>query len=261
MFSGNSVIKGALIHDSVISTQIASGNTDQRPATANAGSIRYNLSLGKFEGFSDPTLSGNSTWVSMTENVVTTIGSGLNTAYSNGVVSLSLANGLQNLSILSSNGLVSKTGNVYSTINAGTGITINSTTVATNLVGGTGITVNGATISGNYAAGNGITIVGNTISLTAPVSVTLGGTGASNAQTARSNLSAAGVYKTTFTATVAGLLTVTHGLNQQYVLVQIIDNNNRAILPDEITYSNTTTTIVDLSSFTISGTWQVVVVG
>jgi len=70
-------------------------------------------------------------------------------------------------------------------------------------------------------------------------------------------------YRTSFTNSDLsnGVLTVTHNLGQQYVLVQVYDNNDKMISPDEVTLVNSNSLQVDLSSFgTISGTWHVVVV-
>jgi hypothetical protein len=56
----------------------------------------------------------------------------------------------------------------------------------------------------------------------------------------------------------SGILTVTHNLGVQYVLVVIYDNNNKQILPDDITATSTSVTTIDLSSYGILvGTWNV----
>lgn len=71
-------------------------------------------------------------------------------------------------------------------------------------------------------------------------------------------------YRTSFTnATLSsGSLTVTHGLNQQFVQLIIYDNNNKQLQPDDITATSATVSTVDLSSFgTLTGTWNVVVIG
>lgn len=61
---------------------------------------------------------------------------------------------------------------------------------------------------------------------------------------------------------VGGALTVTHGLGNKFVSVVIVDDNDRQVMPDEITFSSATALSVDLSSFgTITGTWNAVVVG
>lgn len=76
-------------------------------------------------------------------------------------------------------------------------------------------------------------------------------------------------YTTSFTnaSLTAGVLTVTHALGTKFVVVAVFDNNDKAVIPDEITVTNTTTCTVDLSSFVtagggaISGTWNIKVVG
>lgn len=55
----------------------------------------------------------------------------------------------------------------------------------------------------------------------------------------------------------SGVLTVTHNLNEQFVDVQVVDDNNKLIQPDDITFSSTTALNIDLSSFTpLNGTWN-----
>lgn len=56
-----------------------------------------------------------------------------------------------------------------------------------------------------------------------------------------------------------GLLTITHDLGQQYVLVQVSNNLNQVIQPDQITLTNNLSCVVDLTSYgAISGVWHVV---
>jgi hypothetical protein len=101
-------------------------------------------------------------------------------------------------------------------------------------------------------------------SVTGILSIANGGTGANTAATARAALSATGIYRTTFTnaTLVAGVLTVTHGLGNKVVTVQISDNTDKVIQPDDITLTSTTASTVDLTSFgTLTGTWNVIVTG
>ena len=58
----------------------------------------------------------------------------------------------------------------------------------------------------------------------------------------------------------SGVLTITHNLGHTYCSVTIIDNNNKVITPDDITYVDENSLEVDLSSFgTLTGTWRYVV--
>jgi tartrate dehydratase beta subunit/fumarate hydratase class I family protein len=58
----------------------------------------------------------------------------------------------------------------------------------------------------------------------------------------------------------AGVLTISHNLGRQYVQVQIFDNSNNFIIPDDITLTDGNTTTVDLTSFgTLTGTWHYVI--
>lgn len=58
----------------------------------------------------------------------------------------------------------------------------------------------------------------------------------------------------------AGSVTVTHRLNKKYVNVKVIDDIDKEIIPDDVTFTNTTTLLVDLSTFhSITGTWQIII--
>jgi len=70
-------------------------------------------------------------------------------------------------------------------------------------------------------------------------------------------------YTTTFTnaSLSSGILTVNHGLNSQYVIISIYDNNDYEVIPNEVIATSSGVATVDLSSFgTISGTWKVTVI-
>jgi hypothetical protein len=56
---------------------------------------------------------------------------------------------------------------------------------------------------------------------------------------------------------VAGVLTHTHSLNEQYVHIQVYDNTDKMIMPDSITLTSATIATIDLTSFgAIAGTWH-----
>jgi hypothetical protein len=60
----------------------------------------------------------------------------------------------------------------------------------------------------------------------------------------------------------AGILSVTHSLGQKYVTVTIYDDNDKQIIPSEISLQNTTQLQIDFTGFgAISGTWNLVVIG
>lgn len=86
----------------------------------------------------------------------------------------------------------------------------------------------------------------------------MAGLSGSEAQLAR-------VYQATFTnaSLVAGVLTVTHNLGNQYPDVRIIDNSGKAIAnPDDITYTSATALTCDFTSFgALVGTWRITVIG
>jgi len=71
-------------------------------------------------------------------------------------------------------------------------------------------------------------------------------------------------YRRSFTDAdlAAGILSVTHSLGQKYVSVTIYDDSDKQIIPSEIFLQNTTQLQIDLTGFgTISGTWNLVVIG
>lgn len=68
-------------------------------------------------------------------------------------------------------------------------------------------------------------------------------------------------YDVAFTSgdLVAGVNTVEHNLDQTYVSVTVYDNNEKIVLPDNVTAVDSNTVDIDLSSWTITGTWHVVI--
>lgn len=58
----------------------------------------------------------------------------------------------------------------------------------------------------------------------------------------------------------AGVLTVTHNLGQQYVQVQVYNNNDDLIIPTDVTLTDSNNLDIDLNGFgTLTGTWHAVV--
>jgi hypothetical protein len=101
-----------------------------------------------------------------------------------------------------------------------------------------------------FVAGTGITITTNALSTPKKITITAAGGSATS-------------YRTDFDNTdlASGILTVTHSLAQKYVLVQVYNNSDKMIIPDNITLTNTNSLSIDLGSFgTIAGTWNVVVI-
>jgi hypothetical protein len=57
-----------------------------------------------------------------------------------------------------------------------------------------------------------------------------------------------------------GVLTVNHNLGHKYCLIQVYDENDDLIQPDDITLTDANNASIDLTSYgTISGTWHVIV--
>lgn len=155
-------------------------------------------------------------------------------------------------SYLAGNGL-QLTGNVFSVLGTTNRISVSGS---------------GVDISANYAGQSSITTVGTITTGTwqgTPIGVAYGGTGASTPSGVRSNLGAPGIFRQAFTSgdLVAGLLTVTHNLGQKIVSIQVFDNSDKLIIPDERTLTSSNVATVDLTSFVtgFSGTWNLVVIG
>lgn len=65
-----------------------------------------------------------------------------------------------------------------------------------------------------------------------------------------------------FSDLVSGVLSVTHDIGQKYVTVSIYDENDKQIVPNEISLQSSTQLEIDFTGFgSFSGTWNVVVIG
>ncbi len=101
-----------------------------------------------------------------------------------------------------------------------------------------------------YVAGNGLTLTGTTFALSAPVSVANGGTGATTAAGARTNLGIPAKYSANNVAWTAGAsYDITHNLGTQDIVVAMRTvTDNRVIEIDwSAKDSNTVTVYPDLS--------------
>jgi len=59
-----------------------------------------------------------------------------------------------------------------------------------------------------------------------------------------------------------GKLTVTHNLNSTYPIIVVYDNNEKEIIPDDITYQSVNALEIDLTSYgSLAGTWHARVFG
>jgi hypothetical protein len=70
------------------------------------------------------------------------------------------------------------------------------------------------------------------------------------------------VYRTSLTDPATNTVTITHNLGQTYVQVTIYDENGRQILPDEVIPTNSNVLVIDKTTYgTVTGTWNIVVIG
>jgi len=55
----------------------------------------------------------------------------------------------------------------------------------------------------------------------------------------------------------SSVLTVTHNLGKKIVTVTVYDNSDEQVIPTKVTATSTTVATVDLTDFTVTGTWNV----
>lgn len=98
-----------------------------------------------------------------------------------------------------------------------------------------------------YLAGNGLTLTGTTFSLTAPVSVANGGTGATTIAAARTALNTVGRYAADLGALTAGSpYTITHGLGSMDVLATFRTTSDNRVI--EMEWGPTTTSAITVNT-------------
>ena len=206
---------------------------------ANDADINADVTAGLFVFVTEGSTNADSGWTLTTNDPITIGTTSLTFTQFSGAGQVSAGAGL------------TKTGNTLDIVGTANRVVVNadSIDIASTYAGQATITTLGTIATGTWQG----TAIG----------VTFGGTGANTAATARSNLSAAGVFRQSFTnaSLTAGVLNLTHNL-AQFCDVRIYDNNNKMIQPDDVTATSATAAAVDLSSFgTLSGTWNAVVVG
>ena len=226
--------------------------------------LRFNTTLSRFEGHNGTgwnLIDGAGTVTSVS---LSTPSTGLSVTSGGpitdaGTLTITLAGELAALNAMSTTGMVTRTGTATY---AQRSITQSSTAGQQGIV-----LANGNGVSGNPTIGLNIT------GLTAASSVALANTlvindGTNNVKATFTQVKAVlgvpTIFRTAFTNTtlVAGVLTVTHNVGQQFVQVIVTDNNNKVVQPDDITMTSATALAVDLSSFgALTGNWNVMVIG
>lgn len=112
-----------------------------------------------------------------------------------------------------------------------------------------------------YTGGTGITVAGNVISLTSPVTVALGGTGATTAAGARTNLGVAqkGYAANLGAITAGGTVAVTHSLGTLDVVAQVFRNSDGATVAIAMVRTDINTVTVGADVAVSSGVLRLVV--
>lgn len=71
------------------------------------------------------------------------------------------------------------------------------------------------------------------------------------------------IYRNSFTSSdlaSGNILAIQHDLGQQYCVVQIYDENDKKVNPDDIELVDSNNLSIDLHSFTVTGTWHIIIV-
>jgi hypothetical protein len=142
---------------------------------------------------------------------------------------------------------------------------------AADLVAGTGITISGATVSvaTTYAGGTSIATVGTITAGTwqgTAVAVGFGGTGATTAAGARTNLAATGKYQATIgdgTTTIFTITQATHGLaTDSSIHAMVLDDTSGAFVFPDIAVNKTNGTVtLTFAAAPTTNQYRVVLVG
>jgi len=125
-----------------------------------------------------------------------------------------------------------------------------------------GTSVLSATTLGSGVTGSSLTSVGTIVTGVwngTDVAVTDGGTGASSAAGAKTNLGFMTRYAVTATWTAGENKTITHGLGTKDVIVNVYDSTDAMVIADVVTPNAATNTITVMCS--VAGDYRVVVIG
>jgi hypothetical protein len=224
-------------------------NSSGAPTRASDANENAEVTPGLFVFVEQGTLNADSGWVLTTDGAITVGTTGLTFAQFSGAGQITAGNGL------------TKDGNTIDAVGTTDRITVNSDSIdiANTYAGQTSITTVGTISSGTWEATD--------------VGIGHGGTGASNASDARTNLADTTAGFTTSTPVLARVASqlvgdnsntsfaITHNFGTRDVIVQVYDTSTYDTVIADVVRSNTSAVTVTFSSAPAASSYKVVITG
>jgi hypothetical protein len=218
-------------------TQVGTGGTPWILTRATDADTSAEVTAGLFVFVEEGTSNGDSGWLLTTNNPITLNTTGLTFTQVSGLGQVTAGAGL------------TKTGNTLD-VGAGTGITVNADDVqiSASYPGQTSITTLGTITTGVWTG--------------TAIAVANGGTGATTAAGARTNLGVPGRYATDVGTGSATAITVTHNLGTKDCVVAVYDNTTPfAVVVCDVEMTTTNTVTLRFAVAPTSSQYRCVVIG